>query len=524
MFWHSILVLLVLPCVAAALGDCKYCVCACSHQKGGLMQSLTLYLPFACYLLLTLSISLFAAHRKQSKNMTSYFIGERKLGSGFLAMTLVATYMSASTFIGGPGAAYRFGLGWVLLALIQLPILWLTLGTIGPRIAQIGARLHAITLNDLIWARYQSRLLVILCACTLLLAFFAMAVVQFIGGARLLEYIAGLSYQQGLIVFAAITLIYTTFGGFKAVVWTDVIQGCIMLIGTLVLLGVVINQGGGVASLFVQLEKMDPQLLQPQGAEHFLSISLMLSFWILVGFGAICLPHCAARCLSVEPNKPMQRTIVIGTSISAVMLVALNLTGVLGRVLQPELTASDQIIPALIADCFSPLGMSIMLAVPMAAIMSTIDSLLLQTSATLVKDVAKHTGLVRITHTLQSARWPKMMTFFIGLAAIFCASAPPEMIIWLNLAALGALEAVFLWPVLCGLYWRHANRYGALASVFLGLGTYGYLIVFQVKIASLHAIIPTLVFAGLGMFLGSLFFKLPQPKSASVFFNPQHES
>lgn len=60
--------------------------------------------------------------------MQEYFIGNRSMGGLVLAMTLVATYTSASSFIGGPGAAYKIGLGWVLLAMIQLPTVWLTLG------------------------------------------------------------------------------------------------------------------------------------------------------------------------------------------------------------------------------------------------------------------------------------------------------------------------------------------------------------------------------------------------------------
>ena len=156
------------------------------------------YIPCLMYLLATLSISVWVSrHKEQSTSLENYFIGNRRLGSVFLAMTLVATYLSASTFIGGPGAAYTFGLGWVLLALIQLPTLWLTLGVVGHKIARAGKKLNALTLNDLIWARYQSKGLLVLCVLTLLFAFFAMIVVQFIGGARLLETVADIPYHQG---------------------------------------------------------------------------------------------------------------------------------------------------------------------------------------------------------------------------------------------------------------------------------------------------------------------------------------
>lgn len=57
------------------------------------------------------------------------------MGGIVLAMTLTATYISASSFIGGPGAAYKYGLGWVLLAMIQLPAVWLSLGILGKKFA-----------------------------------------------------------------------------------------------------------------------------------------------------------------------------------------------------------------------------------------------------------------------------------------------------------------------------------------------------------------------------------------------------
>jgi sodium/pantothenate symporter len=60
--------------------------------------------------------------------LNEYFLGSRSMGGFVLAMTLTATYISASSFIGGPGAAYKYGLGWVLLAMIQLPAVWLSLG------------------------------------------------------------------------------------------------------------------------------------------------------------------------------------------------------------------------------------------------------------------------------------------------------------------------------------------------------------------------------------------------------------
>lgn len=126
-------------------------------------------LPLVGYLVLVFGLSIYAYTRRQTGNfLNEYFIGNRSMGGFVLAMTLTATYISASSFIGGPGAAYKYGLGWVLLAMIQLPAVWLSLGVLGKKFAILARRYNAVTLNDMLYARYQSRLLVWLASISLL--------------------------------------------------------------------------------------------------------------------------------------------------------------------------------------------------------------------------------------------------------------------------------------------------------------------------------------------------------------------
>ncbi len=86
-------------------------------------------------------------------------------------MTVTTTYISASSFIGGPGAAYKYGLGWVLLAMIQVPAVWLSLGVLGKKFAILARRYNAVTLNDMLYARYRSTLLIWLASIGLLVSF-----------------------------------------------------------------------------------------------------------------------------------------------------------------------------------------------------------------------------------------------------------------------------------------------------------------------------------------------------------------
>ncbi len=345
-------------------------------------------------------------------------------------------------------------------------------GVLGKKFA-IEARKHnALTLNDILYARFKSRAVVILASFSLLLAFFGTMVVQFVGGARLLQTVTGLPYEQGLLLFACTVGLYTTIGGFRAVVLTDTIQGIMMLIGTIILLVGVVHAGGSVGELITSLHAIDPALVTPYGPNHFLSQPFILSFWVLVCFGVIGLPHAAVRCMSYKDSPSLHKGMVISTIMMALLMFGTHMAGALGRAIVPDVGSPDQIMPTLMMTVLPPMVAGIFLAGPMAAIMSTIDSQLIQASATLLKDLYINyinPGVVKEDNAESKLnRMSLWITGIFALLVFFAATNPPDMIVWLNLIALGGLQAVFLWPLVLGLYWEKASATGRCAPWFPG--------------------------------------------------------
>lgn len=468
-----------------------------------------LIIPLFIYLIAVFALAFLTQRYQKAGNfLTEYFVGSRSMGGFVLAMTLAATYASASSFIGGPGAAYKMGLGWVLLAMIQLPATWLTLGVLGKKFAIEARRHNALTINDILYARYKSRKVVIFSSLALLLAFFGTMVVQFVGGARLLQTVLGISYQNGLLIFACTVGIYTTIGGFRAVVMTDTIQGVMMVIGTVILLVGVIHAGGSLESLVTKLHAIDPALVSPYGPDHFLSQPFILSFWILVCFGVIGLPQAAVRCMSYKDSTSLHKGMVISTVMIGLLMFGTHLTGALGRALVPEVASPDQIMPTLMMTVLPPMLAGVFLAGPMAAIMSTIDSQLIQASSTLLKDLYINYINPQIVNEINADR--KLSRISLWTTGIFAslvfvaATNPPDMIIWLNLVALGGLQAVFLWPLVFGLYWSKASAFGALSSMVIGLGVYISLIMIKPDMAGVHPIVPTMITGLCAFIIGSL--------------------
>lgn len=451
-------------------------------------------LPLIIYLALVFALSAYAyIKRKKVNQFADYFIGNRTMGGFLLAMTLAATYISASSFIGGPGAAYKYGLGWVLLSMIQVPTVLLSLGILGKKFAILARKYNAITLSDMLYAHYKSRLIVWFASITIVVAFIGAMTVQFIGGARLLESSVAIPYDIGLLIFGIGTVIYTAFGGFRASILNDAFQGLVMIIGAILLLVAIIYAGGGIPQIMTRLHEIDPALLTPQGPKDFMDFPFMTSFWVLVCFGVVGLPHTAVRCMAYKDSRAVHRGIIIGTIVVSIIMFTMHLSGALGRVLVDDLTIPDQVVPTLIIKVLPPLAAGIFLAAPLAAIMSTINAQLLQVSSVIIKDLFLSISPNKQYNDQKLTRISVAITILFGGLLILAAWNPPDMIIWLNLLAFGGLEAVFLWPLVLGLYWKKANATGALCSMFAGAICYIVLASYHIQLMHFHPIVPSLI-------------------------------
>lgn len=477
-------------------------------------------LPLLGYLLLVAGLSVYAMRkRREGSFLNEYFLGSRSMGGFVLAMTLTTTYISASSFLGGPGAAYKYGLGWVLLSMVQVPAVWLSLGVLGKKFAILARRYNAVTLNDMLYARYGSTLLVWLASLSLLVAFIGAMTVQFIGGARLLETAAGIPYDTGLLIFGLTIALYTAFGGFRASVLNDAMQGLVMLAGTFLLLFAVIHAAGGMHAAVTKLQQIDPRLLSPQGVDNIISPTFLASFSVLVCFGVIGLPHTAVRCISYKDSKAVHRGIIIGTIVVTILMFGMHLAGALGRAVLPDLKIPDQVIPTLMITVLPPFAAGIFLAAPMAAIMSTINAQLLQSSATIVKDLYLRLRPQQVENEPLLKRMSGIITLVLGLLLLLAAWNPPDMIIWLNLLAFGGLEAVFLWPLVLGLYWEKANAAGALSGMITGAAVYTLLASFNIQLLGFHPIVPALLLSLAAFVIGNLFGRpVHQPDDAATLF------
>lgn len=475
-------------------------------------MNLGVIIPLAIFLIAIFVIGLLASNTSMTaKNgfLQDYFLGGRELGGFVLAMTMVATYGSASSFLGGPGTAYTVGFGWVLLATIQVVTGYFVLLILGKKFAILGRKYNAVTMIDFLKARYNSSAVAILAAIAIIIFLFSAMTAQWVGGGWLIESLTGLQYTTSLFIFAVSVLVYVIIGGFRAVAVTDAVQGAIMVIGTLVLLIGVIIAGGGVPAIMQDLLNENPRLVTPFGADGNLTAAYVSSFWILVGVGVVGLPQMAVRAMSYKNARSMHRALVIGTIVTGIIMINMHLIGVFARPVLPGIEVADKVIPLLALEILPAWLAGIVLAAPMAAIMSTVDALLLLVSSAIVKDV--YLNFIKPDATEKSVKWISFgVTGVLGIIVFLLALQPPELLIFLNLFAFGGLEAAFIWPVVLGLYWKYGNKYGAIASMITGIASYIVIHFYNEAYGNLlgvHTVTIPVVLSFLAFVIGSLVIK-----------------
>lgn len=437
------------------------------------------------YLSINLFAGLWASKRQQRGNgvggkgfVNDYFIGGRSMGGLVLAMTLIATFTSASSFIGGPGTASARGLVWAYLSMIQVPTAFIILGILGKKFAIIARKTNAVTVTDFLRARYRSAPVVIISSICLVLFFIAQMTSQFLGGAILFQTITGFSYIYGLLLFGAIVILYTTIGGFRAVVVTDTIQGLIMVAGAIILLVTIVAQAGGFEALTAKLQAASPNYADITAGGTTLK-PFVLSFWALVGVGVLGLPQTAVRGMGFKDTKSLHSAIIYGTIVVGFLMLAMHVAGAFAPTIidVSALETTDHVIPQIMLKHMDPVVAGLFIAAPLAAIMSTVSSLLILASAAIVKDIYLNYIVEDEQRKVPGfdekiSGISMFATLIVGLIVMLFAVRPPSAIVWINLFAMGGLECAFFCPILFGLYWRKANATGAITSSIAGVACF----------------------------------------------------
>jgi sodium/pantothenate symporter len=372
-------------------------------------------------------------------------------------------------------------------------------------------------------------LLANIAAGVIVLFFCATMVAQFVGAAKLFEAVTGFSYLTGLTLFGLIVVLYTTIGGFKGVAVTDAICAIAMLAGLGILFYSMLKTAGGYDAIMTHIQTADPAMLRPL-SDGKMPMSLYISQWLLVGVCTLALPQSIVRSISYKDTKALSNAMIIGTiMIGAITLVA-TWIGVLskGILTNPSIAAYggsvDNITPRTIVACMSPFLAGITIIGPIAATISTISSLLLTGSSSIIKDIYMNIQEKKgKTVTNNEVKNLSMAcTLIMGLAVFFIAIVPPDLIWKINMFAFGGLETAFLWVMVFGVFWKKANRTGALWCLIGGVISYCGSMALGIKIFNLHQIVIGMGVSLILFLIGNSLGKPEDDKVLRTFFPDQY--
>ena len=428
------------------------------------------WIAFVLYLAATFVFA-WLGHRKSQQGkgafLDEFFVAGRSIGPWTLALTWIATAASGGSFIGVPALAYTYG--WPLLLWIcsYMVVATMGFGMLARRISQLGRKTGALTYPDLLRDRFESPAIGAIAGVAIVLLYMAYMEAQYVAGSRVLEAVLGVPYEWGLIGFAVTVGLYTAYGGFRAVAWTDAFQAIVMLVGVVLAAWLAVRKIGGFDALAANLQAQDPELLTLPGPDGYLPIATAVSFFVIWPIATAGQPSLMSRFLASREGPSLQRAMFLVGLYILLLYPAIILIAIAGRALTPGLETADHAMPATILAATPTWLAGFVLAAPMAAIMSTLSSFLLVSSSAIVRDLYERNRATPLPER-EARRLTLIATLVVAVIPLVFAFKPPEFLQYIVVFSGTGLSATFVCPTLFALYWPAFNRTGCMAAMIGG--------------------------------------------------------
>jgi len=466
------------------------------------------------YLLILVLIGLWGS--KSTGDVKGYYAAGKKLPSWVIAFSANATGESAWLLLGLTGMGYLVGIHafWVVFGeVLGVALSW---AYVARPFKEYTSRYNSITVTDYLEDRFKdtSRTIRILSALIIFTMVIVYMAAQLTAAGKAFQSFLGLSYTTGLLVGITIILFYSTIGGFKAVAYADVFHGVLMVLTLTTLPIVGIAYVGGWGQLMSKLAAIDPELLLPFGSYGFTPAGVASAVGFMgIGLAFLGAPQLLVRYISARNQKE----IVTGGLVAVINIIIFDvgavLAGMAGRALYPNLADPETVMPTMSVELFPHVFTGIFLAVVLAAMMSTVDSLLILASSAVVRDVVQKIFNPKISQKRLSF-YGKVTTLVIGLGALALTLTEVRVIFWFVLFAWSGLGAAFGPPILCSLFDKRTTLAGAISGLVAGfVTTMLWVLLFKEHFYNLYEMIPGFL---VGLLVTIVVSRLTRPPEGSA--------
>lgn len=479
-------------------------------------------IPFYTVLVLYLGIMAFIgwyAGRK-TNNIGDFFVLSGKAGVVVSGIAYFSTQFSMGTFLGTPGTIYGVGYAGMAISVpgavfcMILPAL-----LIGRKLITLGHKYGFLTMADYLTDRYHSKNMSGVLGVMMLFFLVPMMGAQIIGAGVIVHVFTGLPEWVGVVGMGIIVILYCMSGGMKGAMMTDVIQGSLMIATAVITFIVSVVMGGGFSNINHTLQSMNEAYLTFPGANGYMPWTYYVSNIVLWSFFTMGQPHLFTKFFAMKDHKTMFKAILLGTAGMFFSATLIEWAGVNGIASIQNIEKADQIIPMILQRGMNPFLASIFIAGIVAAGMSTIDGILVTTTGAVTRDI--YQKIINKDATDENVmKLSKVVTVIIGIIVICFGVFQPGSIFEINLFAFSGM-AIFVVPILFGIYWKKATAKGAIASVIVGIIS---LLLFtlnpSVKALAMgfHALFPTTIIASIVMIVVSKFTETPPQETIDRHF------
>jgi sodium/proline symporter len=451
-------------------------------------RSLIVFLCVALYMALCIGVGIWAMRR--TKSSKDFFMAGRDLGVMVVGLAVFSSTLSGFGFVGGPGLVYGLGASSLWMIVCSTIGFSLSFHLLGKRLRLFAELKDSISLPDVVASRYNSELSRFLMALVIFLGVIGYLGAQVMAMTVVLKdildsvaFIPEISIGGCMAISVAVLVFYCVTGGIVASVYTDLVQGGIMVIAAvLVFFSALSAVDSGVAGIVATTIADDPESIAPWGASGML---LCITWYFVFGIGGAGQPHVITKMMmtkNIHDAKHILPVSVIGYTISALLWISIGYA-MRALVLQgahPELSNPDAAAPQFLQHYASPLLAGVVFAGLFAAIMSTADSFLNIGAAAVVHDMPKAIIGRSLKNELLMAR---VATLVIAIgAALFTQYSPQELVALLGTFGWGTFAAAIVPVVAIGFNWKRATAFAANSAMITSL-----VIIFGFEFATKYA-------------------------------------
>jgi sodium/proline symporter len=430
---------------------------------------------FIGYLLLTLGLGLWQSQR--TKTQSDFILGSSSLPGWMLALSERATGESAWLLLGLTGFVYATGLSgiWTCLGcLLGISTAWIVLAR---KFRAEAHKYNAMTMPEYFSAKFPGKANTIRVLSTVIIVFFFVFYVgaQFAGAGKTIFQTFGLDPGLGMLIAAAVILIYATIGGFISVVAVDALQS-ILMITTLIVTPIImlIMVLSGPVSIPEALKAAGGGRISLTGGLSGFAAGLLIFNNLAWFFGYLGgLPQLNARFMGMKDDRNVKigRNIAVGwTALAYTGVVIIGLTAVV--LFGPDVVSDpEMILPHILTELFPPWLAAILLAGAVAAMVSTAQSMLLVASSSISQDV--YNGIIKKgqAEDRKLLFLSRSATLGVGLLGLVLALTTSELIYYIVSYAWAGIGCSFAPAVLLSFYWDRFSSNGVVTALATGLVT-----------------------------------------------------